>query len=394
MRRLLLLPLLGGLVACGVPQSGATSAPEELRVVRRDVVERVLLTGEIDAVNSDALVTPQTPTWSLSVQWMEEDGVPVKAGQKVLEFDASALDSTLQEEKLAAEQAASELERQAADNEVNLSDKRFAVEEKRIQREKAAVRAAVPEGALAKREWQERQLELSRTTSALETAEESLAAQERTARLEMEVRQIALEKTLREIEEVSQAITELTLRAPRDGLMLVADHPWMGRKFDVGDESWPGMTVVRLPDLSVMRVEATLPDVDDGSVAAGMAAVCVLDAWPDRTYAGRITSVGSVASKAGRESLRRNFRVWVELDETDPVRMLPGMSVRVELEPRVAEQVLVAPRAALDLSGETPRARRASGRWTEVELGLCDAMGCEVRSGLDEGDRLAGAAGS
>jgi len=392
--RPLALLALGCLVACGSTDGASVPTSETLEVVRGDVVERFLLTGELDALNSDALVTPRTPTWSLSVQWMEEDGVAVTAGQKVLEFDASALDTNLQEQKLQANQAASDLERQEADNTVTLAGKAFEVEKQRVLVEKATLRAAVPESALARREWQERQLELSRARSALATAEEGLATQQRAARLEIEVREIALEKTLREIEAVSRAMTELTLTAPRDGIMLVAEHPWMGRKFDIGDEAWPGTTVVRLPDLSVMRVKATLPDVDDGSIAADMPVVCVLDAWPDREYPGRITSVGSVASKAGRNSLRRHFQVWVELEETDPAVMLPGMSVRVEVPARTAAQVLVAPRASLDLSGETPRARRASGGWTEVEVGLCDNLRCEIRTGLDEGDRLGEAWGS
>ncbi len=389
-------PLLAviGLLGCTAQPAATGSEAPGLTVVRGDILERVLLTGALDAAHSDALVTPQTPTWSLSVQWMQQDGVAVKAGDKVLEFDASALDTTLTEQELRASQAVSELERQRADNEVNLADKQFAVQQRRIQRDKAAVRAEVPKDALALREWQERQLELSRASSALESAEEGLAAQERSARLEIEVREIALEKTLREIEAITVAIGSLSLTAPRDGLMLVAEHPWMGRKFDIGDESWPGTTVVRLPDLSVMRVDATLPDVDDGRIAAGMAATCVLDAWPDRTYTGRIASVGSVASSAGRDSLRRNFQVWIDLDETDPARMLPGMSVRVTVVPRTAEGVLIAPRAALDMNGEAPRALRSSGRWQDVELGLCDAQGCEVRDGLDEGDRLAETAGS
>ncbi len=151
------LGLLCCLVACGAPEDSSRAPSQTLDVVRGDVVERVLLTGELDALNSDALVTPQTPTWSLSVQWMAEDGVAVKAGDKVLEFDASALDTNLQEQKLKASQAASDLERQEADNTVTLAGKEFEVDKQRILVEKATVRAAVPEGALARREWQERQ---------------------------------------------------------------------------------------------------------------------------------------------------------------------------------------------------------------------------------------------
>ncbi|MCO4771753.1 MAG: efflux RND transporter periplasmic adaptor subunit [Deltaproteobacteria bacterium] len=385
MRRFLLAALLAG---CGPKSGGTGPAAVEYAVTRGDITPQVLLSGEMDAVDSEALVAPQTPTWSLSISWMEEDGVPVKAGQKVMEFDSSALGTRLVEQRLQASQAASELDRTLADNAVDLAGKRFEVARQGLMLEKAQVRAAVPEDSLARREWQERQLELARVTSALSAAQESLATAEESARLAIDVRQIAMDKTVREIETGERAFESLTLRAPRDGLMLVADHPWMGRKLDVGDETWPGTTMLRLPDLTRMQVKATLPDVDDGRIAEGMKATCVLDAWPDRTFAGTVASLAPVASKVSRDSLRRNFAVIIELDEHDAEVMLPGMSVRVEVEGRAVNDVLLAPRAALDLGGEVPRARKANGSWVEVQVGICDAQVCEVLQGLADGDRL------
>ena len=389
-----IVALATALSACGPASGPSRSASRELAVTRGDIQPTTLLSGEVDAVDSEALVAPQTPTWNLSIQWMEEDGTPVKAGQKVLEFDSSALGTRLEEQKLQASQAGSELDRTKADNAVELASKRFEVARQELLLEKAQVRAAVPEDSLAKREWQERQLELARATSALDAAREGLSAAERAAKLDVEVRQIALDKTLREIEQGTRALDSLTLTAPRDGLMLIADHPWMGRKFDIGDETWPGMTMVRLPDLTRMQVKGTLPDVDDGRIEEGMTARCVLDAWPDRIYLGTVSSIAPVASTVSRESLRRNFAVTVELQENDTERMLPGMSVRVEVEGRGVAGVLRAPRSALDLMGQNPRARIGNGSWVDVEIGVCDAHVCEVLAGLDEGAVLRDGRGS
>ena len=57
------------------------------------------------------------------------------------------------------------------------------------------------------------------------------------------------------------------LNAPRDGIIVIGEHPWEGRKFHVGDTVQPGWTIVSLPDLSAgMEVRAELSDVDDGRV--------------------------------------------------------------------------------------------------------------------------------
>ena len=48
---------------------------------------RLLLTGELQAVDSEKIHVPRTPTWRMPIRWMEEDGALVTLGQKVLELD-------------------------------------------------------------------------------------------------------------------------------------------------------------------------------------------------------------------------------------------------------------------------------------------------------------------
>ena len=86
--------------------------------------------------------------------------------------------------------------------------------------------------------------------------------------------------------------------------------------------------------------------------------------------------------------MRRAFHVVVHLDESDVETMRPGMSVKVEVLPDVDEQVLLVPRAALDFSAETPRARLEDGSLVDVRLGDCDVNRCAVEEGLEEGDRV------
>ena len=70
---------------------------------------------------------------------------------------------------------------------------------------------------------------------------------------------------------------------------VVADFWREERKFQIGDTTWPGQTIASIPDLSLMEVLAWLPDVDDGRIAPGMHARCVLDTYPDApaTFAQR-----------------------------------------------------------------------------------------------------------
>jgi HlyD family secretion protein len=89
--------------------------------------------------------------------------------------------------------------------------------------------------------------------------------------------------------------------------------------------------LMRLPDLSTLEVRARLSDVDDTRVEPGMRVMTYLDAYPELAFPGTIQHVSPVAREMSRQSLRRSFAIGVSFDQVDLSRMLPGMSVRVEV---------------------------------------------------------------
>jgi multidrug resistance efflux pump len=371
----------------------AAAAGEELTVRRGSIQERWLVTGELVAERADPLAVPRNQASpQVQVRWMEEDGMPVKAGQRIVEFDNSSVTADLEEKKLAAANASNELARMAAEGDTTAAEKAFAVQEKRSALEKARIAAAVSAELLTAKDYRDRQTALRRAELELEKAEEDLAAFRRAHVADREVKRIELQRSLREIEAAEKAIDVLTLRAPRDGIVLIAEHPWEGRKLQVGDSLWMGMQVASIPDLGSMMVEASLPDVDDGRVRAGDRVVCYLDAYPDVAFPGRVVEISPVARESRRISLRRFFTMKVALDKVDRARMRPGMSVRVEVRGRETPGALLVPRAALDLSADKPRVLLADGAAAEVLLGVCNAQECAVQAvqgnGLREGTRL------
>ncbi|MFY9826089.1 MAG: efflux RND transporter periplasmic adaptor subunit [Thermoanaerobaculia bacterium] len=356
--------------------------------------QRVLLSGELEAERGESLAVPRTNQFQLQIRWLAEDGTMVKAGERVVEFDNSQFASDLEEKRLSASDAGSELQRTAAEARTGTAEKRFAVEKARSEAEKARIAAAVPKDLLALREYQDRQLALKRAETELAKAQEDLDAATRGGARDVDVKRIALEKSQREIHTAEGAVEALTLRAPRAGMVLIGDHPWEGRKLRVGDSVWVGMPVASLPDLSAMSVQASLSDVDDGRIQPGMEVLCTLDAYPGQVFKGRVADISPVARESRRSPLLRYFPVHVRLDRSDPQRMRPGMSVRVEVLGAERKDVLLVPRAALDfaapvgMAAGSPRALLAGGGAVPVKLGACTALECVVESGLTAGTRL------
>lgn len=362
-----------------ITASAEVRAPSDLVLGRADVRDRVLITGELEAVSAEDLVVPRTSEWFIQLRWVEVDGTSVKAGQRVAEFDNSAFAADLNEKKLAAIQAGDDLEKQRAQNGIDTADKAFAVETAKAALETARIDAAVDKDTLPARVWQENQLALERAQTAYAKAMDDLEAQKKGAALDIEVKQIALEKSQREIHAAEDAIDKLVLRAPRDGVVVIGNQPREGRKLEVGDTIWVGLPVVRLPDLATMRVKAALSDVDDGRVEVGMKAICTLDAHADHPFEGVVTTVSPVAREPSQKSQRRAFQVTVSLPKLDREGFLPGLSVKVEILGREVKGALVAPRVALDFEATPVKLRTADGGGIDVDVGLCDAQRCEVR---------------
>lgn len=371
------------------PDAGGGSPPVgDLVIHRGTFIGRALLTGELKAERAAKIDAPLTEQWQLVIKWLEKDGTPVHAGQRVVEFDSSTFLAGLEEKRLAVVSALREEEQETAQGAAGVAEKERAIEKAMTALREAEIAAAVPEELLSRRDFQELQLKLEKARVEVEKAENQVEAARKANRASLAIRRIARDGAEREIRTAVDAVAHLTVTAPRDGVFQVAEHPWEGRRFQTGDTVWPGFDVGFIPEPSNLVVEASLVDVDDGSVTVGMNVVCTLDAYPERGYTGKVVRISPVAQEPSRGSRRRAFPLGVALDSVDEARMRVGMSVKVEVETARRQGVLLAPRVALDPGETPPKARLADGRLLEVGLGRCSAQECVVVSGLTEGTRL------
>lgn len=384
-----LLAALGGCELVTPGSAAPVHSGPPLVVTRGVLEERLLLTGELEADQSEELLAPRTEGWGVAIRWLAEDGVLVRQGEKVVELDNTAVLETISDLELAVITAGTELASQRATSAVAVADKRFEVTTQRIALAKAKLDADISPELVSRRDHQKFQLAVHTATTALATAEDDLRAAQEGARLEEEVKRIALLKAERKLDSARAEVAALSLTAPRDGVVLVGTHPWEGRKLQVGDTVWPGLTVAKLPDLGSMVVKAVQSDVDDGRVRPGLTAQCLVDAWPERPLPAEVLTVSPVAREPEHQSARRFFSVVLRLQGGELQDLRPGLSVQADVLVARHEGELLVPRVALDTSTEPARAWPQGGQAVDVVLGPCDAHQCIVLAGLSEGDVLA-----
>lgn len=382
------LILLASLAAaCGSGTDAAQPAATPLSVRRAPFESILLLTGELAAERAEVLSAPPTRFWNLQIRWLAEDGAAVGAGDRLVELDAAQVVEEAEAKRSARLEAIDELERITAEQRARLAEAELAEAQAATAMARARLDAELPAELVSARELSERRLALERSEAGLEKARRELAARRVAARSEVAVRELALARAEAELAEAERTLLRLTIVAPANGILVIADHPWEGRKLQPGDGVWPGFPLGSLPDLESLYVVAQLSDADEGRVRAGMPVRCYLDALAAESVAGRVRAVAPMARELDRRSQRRAFQVLVDLERVDRARMRPGMSVRAEVVIDSRASALVVPRAAVDLDAVPPTVATPAGT-VAVELDVCAEQECVVRSGIDEGARV------
>lgn len=389
---LALLPSCGS----GRADTGGAASSSELRVSTKPVEDVFLLTGELRAVRSFSLTTPRGGERELQIRWMVDDGSEVKQGERIVEFDAARLIQTIEERRLKLRQAENDRESRERSAAAEAERKRVAVDKAEVEADKARIDAVVPAELRAAVDWRKFQATWLEKKAALDKAQLERDAYSVTSRADISSAHATEEKARRDVAAAENALSGMSLVAPKAGIFLVGNFWQWGpegpRKLQPGDTVWSGYPVGTIPDPSEMEIQAPLAEADYGRIAPGMTARCILDTYPDSVFEGRVEDVGSVSRESGgrgwfSSAAKPGFPVRVSLAKSDPL-MRPGLSVRVEVVRATWPKALSVPRGAVRFEKDGPVVRRSGGDTTKVKLTSCTPLECVVESGLAEGDRV------
>jgi membrane fusion protein, multidrug efflux system len=150
----------------------------------------------------------------------------------------------------------------------------------------------------------------------------------------------------------------------------------------------PGTAIVSLDDVSVIRVDFSIPDRYLTTLRVGLPIMARPDALPGETFQGRIAQIDTRIDPATRA-----IKARAEFPNTDG-RLRPGMLVKVAIDQGVRTSLAV-PEAAVQFEGtqasvfliaKGPKGQIA--RRTNVATGLDQGGYVEIQSGLKVGDKI------
>jgi hypothetical protein len=100
-----------------------------------------------------------------------------------------------------------------------------------------------------------------------------------------------------------------------------------------GDEVWPGIAVLDVVSPRAMRVKVKVNQVDVHRLVVGSPARITLDAYPDRSYPGRLTQVSPIAARGAFSPKVRTFTAIFDIDG-EHGQIAPDLSAAVDVLPQ------------------------------------------------------------
>lgn len=315
----------------------------------------VLLTGEVEALDSQTILVPPSNMSPLTLRNFVAEGSHVKAGDVVLRIETGGA-ANIERLETELEQARARAARETATLEVAAVDTEKALVAAEAALAKARVDAALPKMQISALDYDRHQAELDRATRDLAIKRDADASARAAVGRRREDGELEVKKLQINLAFQLAQLAQSEVRARRDGVVVHGYSPWLGQRFEEGSSAWPGNAAGVVLGNGEMAVTAWALEADRSYLAEGQRVALRFDALPataTSAVGGTIKSITSAPEARASWGLGRYFRVKITLPEGHGLPLMAGMSVLIE--PHAASAPAPAPpRAdeALAIEGE------------------------------------------
>ncbi len=378
--------------------TGSTVVEVPVAKVRRgEFVIAVKTRGEIRSTRSVILTAPQVPDPRITK--LAESGKPIRKGDVVVEFDAASVEQQYLDRATTVRTVDSEIVQTKASHKiVNESDAMslmtsgYNLERAKLEASKAEIVSEI-EGA-------KNRIDVGISEGELAQVKAVVNSHGTTQRADLERLQQRKDKAVRDMDRAKSYLEMMVIKAPLDGIVnILPNFRAPGSfgstppPFKEGDRAWTGAPIAEIPDLSEMRIELKLDEVDRGKIKLGQMLRIRVDAIPDKDFTAELDWISPIASLIyrGFGTSEKVFPARATLKNLD-ARLRPGMSASAEIIiEREENSILIPSRASFTHNGK-PAVYIQKGQEFEIrpiEVGKRNDTDIVVTKGLREGEVVA-----
>jgi len=324
---------------------------EEVKI--GEFVDNVQIRGEIKALHSVQLTAPSI-AGDLQIVKLVPTGTIVKAGDVVVQFDATTLKNTLEQKQSELKSAEADIEHSRAETRLTAEQQATDVLQGRYDVDRAKLDTSQQE-ILSEIEGAKTRLKLTDAEQKYKELQQKNTSIKDTGAAEIESKKLKRDKSLFDVRLTERQIASLSLHAPADGMVTIMPNfrarNWTtggtAADFKEGDRAWTGAVIAELPDLSVVRVSARVDEADRGRLKTGQTATVRIDAIADKEFRAIVADISPLA-KLDYSSwpFTKNFDIAIQILDPDG-RIRPGMSASGRIAVEKVENGILAPAEAV-----------------------------------------------
>ena len=395
---LLLLACAGGVFAAYRYGANATKVEVQVAKARKgEFTISVRTRGEIRSVRSDMVIAPQVP--DLRIVRLAESGKPVKTGDVIVEFDAAQQEQTFLEKDTSVRTADSEIVQAKAEHRITnemdsmtLMTSGYNVERAKLEASKAEVLSEI-EGA-------KNQIDVGVSEGDLGQAKTTIQSHKLSQDADLQRLTQKKDKTVRDADRAKGYLSKMVLRAPHDGIVNILPNFRSSGSFGSapppfkeGDRAWTGAGIAEIPDLSQMRLELKLEEVERGKIGLGQNIRVRVDAIPEKEFYAQLDWISPIAAVLfkGMGMTEKIFPAYATLKNLDP-RLRPGMTGSAQIVIESQPDTLLIPLRASFVHNGKPAVYVQQGPdfvIRTIEVGKRNDADLVVQKGLKVGEVVA-----
>jgi HlyD family secretion protein len=394
----IVLAIAGAAVAMNA-RTGSAPNVTTTAVTRGDFIDYIQIRGEIRPAKSVVLAAPLQAGGELQIVKLVKNGAAVKKGDLLVEFDATQLQQRLLERQSELKTADGEIQQVVSQQKINAEQQQTELMKAKYDVERAKLDLGKRD-LVSRIEYESAKLSLNDAEQRLKEVEAKAVSAKAGAEAELTGKKRKRDKAQFDVDRTQSSIDALHLMAPADGTVNILENPRSGGpfggggvEFREGDRAWAGASILELPDLSSIHLEARLDESDRGRLKVAQLATVKIEAVPGKEFGAKVDLISVLARvdfSSGWPPVR-NFDLGLILDEKD-ARIRPGMTATARIAAdRLADVTLVPSEAIFQKDGRPVVYRLNGSKFDEQQIDIV-RRGREqaaVSAGVNTGDKLA-----
>ncbi len=333
-----------------------------------ELVKTLRVGGTLETLNYASIRAPKlrgprdSGRSDLTLTMLAEAGSTVAAGSVVAEFELRWLEDHIEDRESVVVTAKSTLRKRESEVTILKETERQARVTSKAEYEKALLdlRTAEVRSEIEAEVLKNVSEEANATWGQLE---DEGVIKERVHGADLRLEDLQVHDEILHLERHQRDLDRLLVRAPIQGMIVretMFNKSGQFAQSKEGDQIYPGALFMRIVDVSQMVVSAAVNQVDAQSIRIGDEATVELDAYPGERFAGRVVSVGAVASSSSGGSSRysrgssgafiKHIPMRILIDEKDQ-RILPDLSASVDVHASRRPHGIIVPREGLRTDG-------------------------------------------